>query len=125
MKLSSIREVKFKASDCGNSFQVDYSHGTYQYFYNAGKYFAQRITPIVKGAVEISRDSYLQACQYLKDNISLCGSSFVIWNADGVHGTKYWFDGVYFYKQAFGSLVRSVPVKILKSEFINICSNRF
>lgn len=125
MKISLIREVKFKASDCGNSFQIDYYDGKYQYFYNAGKYYAQRITPMIKGVVEISRDSYLQACQYLKQNISLCGSSFVVWNADGINGTNYWFDGIYFYKQTFGSLVISVPVKILKTEFINICANRF
>jgi hypothetical protein len=115
----------FKASDCGNAFQVDYYYGTYKYWFDGRKYYTQAITPIVKGVVEITRDSYLQACQFLKDNISLCGSTFFIWGEDGVSRTNYWFDGMYFYRQAVGSFIRSIAVKITKQEFINACANRF
>lgn len=114
-----------KASDCGNNFQIDYFDGTYKYWFNGTKYYTQKITPIVKEIVEISRDSYIQACQFLKDNISLCGSLFFILGTDGVSRTYYWFDGMYFYKQSISPIIKSVAVRITKADFINACSNKF
>jgi len=125
MRTPIIPQTNFKASDCGNSFQVEYSDGNYKYMYVGGRYYTQKITPTVKPVVEITRQNYLIACQYLKDNISLCGSNFTIMNPDDINGIQYWFDGIYFYRQAFGSVIKSVPVKITKQEFINNCSNRF
>ncbi len=123
MKNTSVPITVFKASDCGNSFVVQYSDGDYKYWYIGGKYYSQRITPIVKKAVEITRESYLQGCQYLKENISLCGSSFT--TPFGDFTALYWFDGTYFYKQILGDIIKNLPVKISKQDFINACNSNF
>ena len=112
-----------KASRCGNSFIKNNSYGTFKYSYQNGTYSVQQVLPFLGTQMRITKDGFLQACQELIDNISLCGSSFTISSGNSV--TNYWFDGMYFYKQAVGDFVRSVAVKITREEYRDACSNRF
>jgi hypothetical protein len=75
--------------------------------------------------MRITKEDFLRACKNLMDDISLCGSSFYIWNADGITRTNYWFNGMYFYKKVVGSFTTSVAVKITKEEYRGACNSTF
>lgn len=123
--ITKILDIKTKFSKCGNDFVVDYYNGSFRYLIINGTYSVQQVSPFTGTIMRTTKESFEQACQYLIDNVSLCGSSFTNWNSDGINGVKYWFDGIYFYRQAFGSFVRSIAVKITKQEFLTACANRF
>jgi hypothetical protein len=87
----------------------------------------QTVNDSVKGGSLVSEPALGNTKTALSESvknelISECGNSFSIPNNDKEGSyVNYWFDGTNFYIQTTSPLIKTVPVKISKDEFVEGC----